>query len=369
MDRKSYFEQWCKKLGMKIEDMEKEYQAVLTEEKEIHKDLPIEQQEQRALLRVSMNYKKQLKSPAVTFEGVVVGVGDAFDAVKKQRQTAEDMYTGNMEKAIREGVTDSEGRPLDTRRTWSGGRENNNFGKPLPEHSWVRTVYVIATKSGETATPRFGVLSMNGDVAKVEGIPVFVPVKFKAIDKTKQGEVVMRMNSSLFTKFERDDSVQLPAIPQVLRTFMPDSVASIEDLDMWHEANKDNMNRLVVVEGDADTINLEPTAFGSKLLVLTDASKTLDIEADSPRVTCWVPGRMKIDFGMQSRIIVLGRTTRGAKRMEDGSWDKNQPGDILINVCSIYVYPEFKLPAITELKKEDLEAKEEKEEEVDEDEF
>jgi len=68
------------------------YDALVIDEKNVHKDLTEEQQQTQALKRLALLYKKQLRSPAIGFEGMVIGVGDLFDTVRKMREVGMDAF-------------------------------------------------------------------------------------------------------------------------------------------------------------------------------------------------------------------------------------------------------------------------------------
>jgi hypothetical protein len=83
MDIQEYLKKWADKLSLSIEEINTEFKILFADEKNIHKDLSVEAQEKRALQRLALVYKKQLRSPAVGFEGIVIGVSDCVDIVAK----------------------------------------------------------------------------------------------------------------------------------------------------------------------------------------------------------------------------------------------------------------------------------------------
>ena len=96
METKIYFEKWSEKLSIPIGEIQTEYDKLVTNEKEIHKDLTEEEQQTQALKRLALLYKKQLRSPTIGFEGMVIGVGDLFDTVRKMRETGMDAFRGGL---------------------------------------------------------------------------------------------------------------------------------------------------------------------------------------------------------------------------------------------------------------------------------
>jgi len=348
MELNDYIESWSEKLSISEQDIEKEYQGLLAEEKQIHPQLKEEEHKINALQRLAMSYKKQLRSPAVGFEGMIIAVGDVVDTVQRQKQEARTLYKENPQKAITNSVTDEDGTPLDTRKEWSEGRPNRNYGKPLPEHNYLRTAFGVALKKNIENSVKFFILNLSGEVANTE-VPIFQPVQFRAIDRTppELGEEEYRLNSSTFTNFIIDESLNLPPLKQLLDTYCGNSKVTIDNLDAYHIANEKDYSRLAIVEGDVTTLILEPTSVGSRRMIIDDEKGMFDM--DSPGVTCWVPERINIDFAEQSKVIVLGRTSQGKKLDEQGN-QTDEPGDVMLNVYGLYAIPEYKIsPHVKEL--------------------
>ena len=80
-------------------------------------------------------------------------------------------------------VDGENGTPLETRKEWGQGRPNPNFGKPLPEHNYLKNIWVIAKKVSSNDEFKFYPMTVTGDLAQDESIPLFKPVRFSAIDK------------------------------------------------------------------------------------------------------------------------------------------------------------------------------------------
>ena len=54
METKIYFDKWSEKLSVPVEEIQSEFDNLLIEEKEIHKDLDDEGQQKRALQRLAL---------------------------------------------------------------------------------------------------------------------------------------------------------------------------------------------------------------------------------------------------------------------------------------------------------------------------
>ena len=345
MDKQEYLSKWSEKLSLPIEEIESEFSKVLKEEESIHPDSSTEQRELRTLQRLALMYKKQLRSPAVGFEGIIIGIGECNDIVARQKREATELFKTDPQTAISEGVTNEEGIPLDTREEWSTGRVNPQYGKPLPEHNYLRNVWGIVTKTKAYGEPRFFSMTLSGDKATDESIPTFKPLRFMGIDKSKD-EAEYRLNASQFTKFVEDEKLNLPDYEELLEKYI--GIIPLKDLESYHSENKDDFNRIVAIEGDVSMLNLEPTAFGSRIMGVEDSEASLE-DLDAKGVTCWLPMRTEVNFAEGSRVLVIGRTTQGKKKDELGNATE-ELGDVTINVYGLYALPEFKVELPDEIK-------------------
>ena len=342
MDTKIYFEKWSEKLSIPMEEIQSEYDNLLKKEKTNHPDNNVEVQEKRALQRLALLYKKQLRSPAIGFEGMVIGVGDVFDTVKKIRTTGMDAFRENPQSAIELGITDKDGNPLDTRQTFSTGRENRSFGKQLPEHSYIRNIVGVALRSNVKEAPKMFTMTLNGEKAEHCDIDMFNPVKFRAINKSEENSDMFVLNGSTVTKFDVSDKIEMPNAMDVLKKFCNNMFVPINKLDEYHNANKEDFNRLALIEGDVSMLSNEPTSVGNKMMIIEDMEESMnDIEARG--ITCWVPKNIEFNFGEGSKVIVVGKTSQGKSRE-----NPNELGDVMVNVLGIYAIPEFKVEPLTD---------------------
>jgi len=337
MELSEYITKWSEKLSMTEDDITKEYNKLLEEEKLIHPTVGEEDSKVRALQRLATIYKKQLRSPAIGFEGMIIGIGDTVDTVARIRAEAIKQFKENPEQTIANGITNEEGIPLDARREWSEGRPNRQYGKPLPEHSYLRSIFGVALKKNIENSVKFFILNLSGEAAKDDSIPIFKPVAFRAIDRTppELGEQEYKLNSSMFTKFEVDETINVPQLEELIKVYCEKSTVNLTELSDYHDVNEKDYSRLVIIKGDVSTLILEPTSIGSRRLIIDD-QENLDIESSG--VTCWVPERINIDFAEQSKVIVIGRTSRGKKFGEQGQ-PTEEPGDVMINVFGLYPIP------------------------------
>lgn len=335
-----YIKPWSERLGMSEEEIKKEYESVLKEESTTHKNLNEEERNSRALQRLAMTYKNQLRSPAIPFDGMIIGLSDCVDTVARIRIDAIKQFRMNPQQAISDGVVNDEGIPLDTRETWSTGNPNRNFGKPLPEHNWIRNVFGIASKKNIDEPPRYFTMTISGELAKNDSIPIFTPVSFRAVDRTSPEDTTnYNLNPSVFTEFKFDESIKLPQPQELINQFCVDNRVLLNDLSVYHTANSNDFNRLAIIEGDVSVLALNPTSTGNRRIVLDDETN-LDLESQG--TTCWIPPRINIDFEEQSKVIIVGRTSQGKKLDEQGN-QTEELGDVMLNVYGIYAIPKYRV--------------------------
>jgi len=347
MNKDEYIKKWSEKLSLTVEEINTEFDKIFNEEKLVHKDLSEEMQQQRAIQRLALMYKKQLRSPAVGFEGVIIGIGDSVDIVAKKRREAIELFKIDPQTAISEGVTNEEGVPLDNRPEWSTGRANNMFGKPLPESNFLRTIFGIAKKTKSDDTPRFFSMSLSGQKAQDDNMPFMKPINFMAIDKTQDGDNQYKLNASQFTNFTLNVNLQLPINKEVLQKYY--GITELSNLGEYHK-QKDvtDYNNIVITEGDVSKLNLEPTAFGSRIMAIEDPNASLE-DLESKGATCWLPERINVDFGEGSKVLVIGKTSQGKKKDDQGNTTE-ELGDVTINVYGLLVDPKYKIELPEELK-------------------
>ena len=279
----------------------------------------------RALRRTMLYFKKQLRSPAVKFQGIILAAGQARDLIAKQHAAAIASYKADPDAAIRNGVVSVEGEvitPLDTRATWANNKVNPGFGKKLPEHSWLRTVYGVSAVEGEQ--PRFFIMNLNGTRGKDLEVPLHTPVEFKAVNKTEATDTHMKMNASAYTNFEPWADSTMPGVMEVINAFCKNNLVDIANLEDWHAANEKDFNRFCIVKGDILTLNPELTAFGSYVMSIDGD------DWDSEATMCWVDGAVNIDnLAEADEVVVFGSTSKGLDK-------EGNPRDVSINVMGIY---------------------------------
>lgn len=321
------------KLGSEPTIVKDSYKKELAYMKKVLPNLDKISQANRAFVRTKAKYKDELRSPAIFFEGVVMGVSAPFDMVGSVIKAARQAYKVDPQKAIAEGIVDVEGKPLDTRTHFKSGKENRSFGKPLPDHSWIKNVFGIA--SGKDLEPKTFKLVISDDQA-LEETPMWVPVTFRAnLPDLQPNPNEYKMNPSTRLQFEVLEQSGMPELTKLMEDSMLERYkVPLSEVPQYHMRTADDPQRIVIVEGDVSNIAFSPNAVtGNKMLVLDDES----LPTEHPGVTCWVPEHLfeSLNFGKGSRAIVVGQTTEAMFQGEPNH---------LINVLGVYAIPELRIP-------------------------
>lgn len=305
MDREELKEVLKSKLGLTEEVFDKEFEEAL---KAASGD------EKRAVRILKAKYKGQLRSPAKMFKGVVIARRPIMDLVAPLRREAYLQAQIDRFKARESGYIDAHGNPLDTRQEiW--GRPNPNFGKPLPEHDYIRSIYGVVEVEDEY---KLFALTLRGDKVFLD-IPLWKPVQFRAnVARNQPDDGTLRLNQSTTTTFIPLDEEL--SIHEVLDSdLLSDYVYSLSDLKEAYTKQPPFVIVSAVVAGRTS----EPNEYGNYFFNLDDDS--LDIDADG--VPCFVPVDALEGFDVQigDEIIVTGRVNQnerdGQTRYVLNAWD------------------------------------------------
>jgi hypothetical protein len=358
LSEEDFFKKLSERVSTPTEELKTEFEQVLKEVEADSKFTNYNADQKRNIARNKFGLRKtkELSSNAIPWEGIIIGVGDLIDTVAKAKKATDAAFKADPLKAMQGWVynevlvkADKDGKAV-----WPETDNNKKFGrvgKPLPEHSWLRSLYLIARpidpKTKQPGPTQVSIMSVNNAPAiDMTKTPLNVPVKFKGINKTNDEDRkigVYRINHSAFTKFEPITSKDFPPLETLLPAM--DQYQSLGTLDTYHNENEKNPTRWIVTEGSVAMLNLEPNVkTGNMFMILSDESLIFG-GSDKTGVMCWIPSdrNIKMDFGVESRVFVIGKTNRGnAKDPITGEIQKGVPGDVSLNVYNIYAPEMFK---------------------------
>ncbi len=237
--------------------------------------------------------------------------------------------------------------PLDNIQAY-GERENRTYGKPLPASQTRMQGVFIGDVDGESNLWYF---SYKGTSAKN-----FTPRTFKLLsfDCIKDSSGAQRMygfktgtleSLKYNSDVEEEDRLPEPSIADMQNYTMEvamDNYSPLIDLNRYHSSvsEKNFAERFVITDGTVTNINMTPNTIGSRRLTITDVNSDYSYDGSWAGTTCWVPPHLDIDFGINSSILVVGRTSQG--RNEDGSMRDvalNLSGVLCINNMGVVVEP------------------------------
>tara|TARA_R110000744_G_scaffold97818_5_gene189004 strand:+ start:1989 stop:3227 length:1239 start_codon:yes stop_codon:yes gene_type:complete len=215
-----------------------------------------------------------------------------------------------------------------------------NYGKPLAKEEFRRSGVFIGEVNGE-----FGKYFFNykGPSSKTFSPPTFEFVHFTCIlnsnDSSKiHGATNKTMDSLIHNVDLPDDSELKKDVSSIdmkasLMEYSAENYSPLIDLSRFHDTVNDKpySDRFVFTDGNATSVNMTPTKNGNRILTLDDLNTDFDYEGDGwSGTTCWIPSHIKIDFGIGSNVIIVGRTSQST----DDNGELQPPS---INVNGIYV--------------------------------
>jgi len=292
--------------------------------------------EKYALKLVNRDLSVNTRSQAIAFEGIIIGIGQQRDFMKGIREAAIQEYRTNREQSLASGSVREEGDKivvLDNRKEING-KPNKNFGKPRPEHMFVKDLIIAVRKPGETAfTP--GRLQLRGDQTSVS-TPLGKLVSFKALGELQDGEYNLR--SSVVTQFEIATEIPFEKIIGHIDQAFKTHFVKLGDCMKYHkslEGSPQFWNRYVITEGTVAYVKHPTDPSKSILIALQDDSlETTD------GVTVWLPNNLRgmLNFGRDSVVTLVAQTMigKGWNRETQQQTDEER---IMLNAYSIFGRP------------------------------
>ena len=332
---------YAQKLGRTEAELTASYNAFYTEEKALHPQMNEEQLMQRANFRLYASVKSELRSPAVACDIMVIAQTTARDVTETQRRDAVALWKSNPEEALRRRVVDADGNPIDSRATWEDGRPNPFFGKKI-EPTFIRTMFGIGKPLGDKNPIQFFALSQFNEASQTI-LPEGKTVRLRAIIKGSEGMYTANTYRLAAGQYAEVAPLINKPLLDILREAPPTLKATIGGLMEWHNLHKDDARRVAIVEGDVTYVNRDPNANGNYLIVMEDVTAAGPEMTEAEGITVFTDRAP--DFGVASKIIVVGRTTLGQGYNPDTRQaDASMPKRVIINAYAVYVDPLYRVP-------------------------
>jgi len=286
------------------------------------------------------------KSPAIAFEGVIIGAGETRDMMEGIWKKAVEDYQRDQAGTVARGeiqIIDGVVTPLETRKTWPDGSENKNFGQPKAKHAYVKDLIMAVRKPGETAWTA-GKMRLRGDQCSVN-IPFGKIVDFKALGEVVNGEYNLR--SSVTTQFALKGETTPDAFMEILDSAFPSHTKELGDCLTYHQSlvgTPGFYDRFVITEGTVAFIKYPDTDDKNIMIVLNDDSLTEPIDG----ITVWLPNKYRelVNFGRNSVVTVVAQTREGKL------YDRQARTETDVPTCSLNAFSIFGRPGLTTVAEE-----------------
>jgi hypothetical protein len=284
----------------------------------------------RNLIYSEMTGRQVTRKEPAMFRGFILGADAIRDLKEQMRRKALRIYEEEGENAKIEGYVDENGNPIDWRPTIRNRRgeevENPDYHKPITGHLYVRDLFGIAIKEGETK-PKLFVMSLWGGFATQTSWRPFVPVEFKATIKSEGNYYVLNPPRVLQKgeKGFRKISMEIDYM-QWIKEALSDREYPLTELPKAVENTRHAKDPWIIVKGIVDSIDTEVNPkTGSRTLTITDPDAGM---TDVVRV--FIPKDFPLAFREYSKVIVFGRPR---------AWKREDDDTIHYSIRGISVYP------------------------------
>ena len=238
--------------------------------------------------------------------------------------------------------------PLDSIPKY-GMRDNARYGKPLPASQVRMQAVFLGEVDGEQGMYYF---SYKGAYAKKFTPATFTFLHFDCIPDSNKKDRIYGFKDGTFnsliynSELEEDKQMAEPSMADMQNYVMEvamDNYSPLLDMDRYHStvSDKEYAQRFVITDGTVISIDATPNRVGNKRMSITDVNSDYNYDrAGWAGTTCWIPPHIEIDFGINSTVLVVARTSQG--RNDDGSLREvslNVSGLLCINNMGVVAEP------------------------------
>jgi hypothetical protein len=285
--------EWSKRIGKSVDELKKEVEEAVLKIKKVRPDLKDDEIRAEVLKQIFLKHRAELRTPAIEFEGFIIGDTGVEDAVERRRKIALEMVSRNPEQAILLKLVNEKLQPL------------SKTGRVLPEHLYMRRLFGFCKTRDEPTYKPF-VLRLNDRCPAFKNvIPLFTPLMFRAnINKNQPIDGWMNLTSSITTNFTpivgRVENVSELMLKSTL--YVP-----LEKVEQYHQANSTMFwRRHIITNGSISNINTFTKKDGSQGTLISLWNE--NIEND---VVGFYNGIVNCEIG--DDVIVFGRTSTRTK--------------------------------------------------------
>ncbi len=259
-------------------------------------------------------------------DGLVAVATDNGDGTYTLARYYKGDYAEKMVKTLNAGAEELEDGsiiiPIDPMPNYPSGLANKRYGKPLPVNEFRRNgVFYGSIDGGEMKSYYFSYKNQGG----VDFTPdTFDWVHFKAIP-SDDGLSLYGMTTATKDSLIRNEDVNPDNsdyrdmssfdFSACLFENYPKYGTTLVDLDRLHQTQQMEQARdkLAIVEGTVVNQRMTPTSNGNRIISITDKHADMELTEDDDgdlATTCWIPEHININFGIGSKVIVVGRTSQ-----------------------------------------------------------
>jgi len=405
-DYASLEEKLVETFGIPNEEIKETYDKAIENFKKMYPEREEDEITEMAIRRTETKYRSMNLKDYKTFKGFFISRQEVIDGVRRRRENAIEAYKREGLEAVKRGLiaviidgvehklhnvggfteyrkTDidietypdldkaEEFRdapeevtyviPLDGRKNWASGGENQRYLQPLPKHSYFTSLMGIASvydpKSKKQTSQKLFNLAVNDNLEKYNildiDVRLFTPVTFiaRASTSSLQGEI-MNINSAPKTEFMYGEgSIELSE--EVIDVMKTKYVAFSDLTSYWNEKGRLNPYDTIITETEIVEVGVEPSQSGRYKLTGIDPNNF-----DSDEVTLWFNKYAMDavgDLAIGDLVILIGqlRLSLGFNP-ETQNWDDEETATMTMNVTGAYITDAVERPPIKTIQPEDL---------------
>tara|TARA_R100000152_G_scaffold20583_2_gene14709 strand:- start:1440 stop:2657 length:1218 start_codon:yes stop_codon:yes gene_type:complete len=301
----------------------------------------------RMIENIVSNYKMDANKVFSEGKVAIAVAGDEGFTIRRY-------YNGEEQTVVKEGLPESAVEidtgnyiiPLDSIPKY-GMRDNPTYGKPLPASQVRMQAVFLGEVDGERGMYYF---SYKGEFAKQFTPTTFKFCHFDCIPDSNNKDRIYGFKQGTYeslvynSELSEENQMEEPSISDMQNYTMEvamENYSPLIDLDRYHSTagNKSYAERFVITDGSVISIDATPNRVGNRRLSITDVNSDYNYDnAGWAGTTCWIPPHIDIDFGINSTILVVARTSQG--RNDDGSLREvslNVSGILCINNMGVVV--------------------------------
>ena len=326
--------EWSEKSNTPVDELKTKYSEILAKTEGRTDAIKYK----KALTVLLRTFTTSMRSTAISYQTIIVGLAQPFDFARTPLENLQKKYKLTPSECIASGEVVLHGDMpvfMDTNKLFKSGKENFNYGKPLPEHNWSTTCYAVTKKPNEDQKWMPATIALRGQLATAD-IPLFKEMNIRLNGTYSGAQSRYLLNSSAVTDFEgvvRD--VPSEEIVELVDTVFANKLVLPKQLAEEHEQTKDNAARFIVTEATLNRHYINETGISTIEIIdeSLDFGETIVGFVD-PNISS-----MLEDLKDGTPVGVICRTTMVADK-DPETKEKTGEYHLGMNVFSVFERPE-----------------------------